>query len=36
MDSPNNGLSRVEAKGNGHETANLLDFIFLTRGSLGS
>ena len=36
MDSPNNGLSRVETKGKGHETANFLDFIFLTRGSLGS
>ena len=27
MDSPNNGLSRVETKGKGHETANFLDFI---------
>lgn len=38
MDSPNNGLSHVdlEAKGEGHEGTNSLDFIFLTMNALGS
>lgn len=38
MDSPDNGLSHVdlEAKGEGHEGANPLDFIFLTVNALGS